>query len=325
MSYPRPQLSDEQLLGAHGEIITLYRSDLHAITGSVYAALFLAQTLYWWTKMGRRPFYKYAAPCASARPGDSWQEELNFTRHQFETARAAVGARCRTGDSKTELLKTHLVIWWVDDQNRTWYEVNEALLAEKLGPMQSEPDAENPQPISDAVPSQPTGDADSPQPIAETTKQENTLQETDDDDLARLLESVEIQNPTRDRLLKAYPPEHLIAWVEYYRREKRKGRPIGPGLLVSWIRSGEPPKMRKAPQISVENSQNVDETLWRTADEIAGRIAEGWRAAGELNIPDRVRALASRVTMLLEEGYTPEQVPGTFEEIDRLLFKRSIA
>lgn len=161
------RLTDAQLLGAGNEGVVLYRADLHAITGDINASLFLSQVLYWWVKMGRRPFYKYAARCDSARPGDSWQEELHFSRYQFEAAREKIAARCYTGDSKKALLEKCLVIYWVDRQNRTWYEVNEALLAQRLQFMVI---AENSQPIVDAKDSQPITNDASPQPITDVVE-----------------------------------------------------------------------------------------------------------------------------------------------------------
>ncbi len=65
--------------GVMGRVIA-YRPALVTLAGSPTASLFLIQVAYWWFVMGRKPFYKFNAPCSHAlyRAGDSWQEELGY-------------------------------------------------------------------------------------------------------------------------------------------------------------------------------------------------------------------------------------------------------
>ena len=82
------------MLGNHSRQI-LYQPLLNQLTGHVLASLLLQQILYRWGQNGRTPFYKFAAPCrhAAYKMGDSWQEELGFSRTEFETARRRIGVK----------------------------------------------------------------------------------------------------------------------------------------------------------------------------------------------------------------------------------------
>jgi hypothetical protein len=64
-----------------------YRKELNEITGCVTASILLSQLLYWWKKSGGE-FYKFKEPCKHEKytEGDSWCEELGYTRKQFDTA-----------------------------------------------------------------------------------------------------------------------------------------------------------------------------------------------------------------------------------------------
>jgi hypothetical protein len=107
-----------------------YRPSWNLITGSVTASIFLQQVIYWWTNNGRKPFYKFAAPCPheSYREGDSWQEELGFTRSEFDGARAKVATKRRKGEPMGE----ELVSFWIDQSRKTWYTLNEVAVENAL-------------------------------------------------------------------------------------------------------------------------------------------------------------------------------------------------
>lgn len=116
-----------------------YRPRLNEITGSVIATILLQQMLYWWWKSGRQPFYKFATACSHPlyKAGDSWQEELGISRAEFETALKKIGRKINRHSSKTEALGDALVLYWVGFDRVTYYEINEALLAEKLAEIYS--------------------------------------------------------------------------------------------------------------------------------------------------------------------------------------------
>jgi hypothetical protein len=107
-----------------------YRPQFNRITGKVTASLLLQQIRYWWYKVDRRPFYKFKQPCDHElyQEGDSWCEELDFSRSVFDTALKCVAKKITRGTSKAEALKHHAVIYWTDSNRLTWYQVNEKLL-----------------------------------------------------------------------------------------------------------------------------------------------------------------------------------------------------
>jgi len=75
-----------QILANDKELI-VYRKELRQITGSVTSTILLQQIIYWNQKMGGK-FYKFIEPCKHSLYiiGDSWQEELGFSKKEFQTA-----------------------------------------------------------------------------------------------------------------------------------------------------------------------------------------------------------------------------------------------
>ena len=114
---------------ADDHAVVIYRPRWNTFTGGMAQTVLLQQIVYWWIKNGRRPFYKFARPCAHRlyRPGDSWEEELSVQRREFENARRDVSAR-----THGQLDPTALVSYWTDAQRVTWYALNETLLLDRL-------------------------------------------------------------------------------------------------------------------------------------------------------------------------------------------------
>lgn len=121
------------ILAEDKELIN-YRPRLNKISGGVLSSILLQQILYWWFKSKRQPFYKFSGPCSHKlyRAGDSWQEELGFSRSEFETALGKFATKINRKDSKTDALQTSLVVYWTGFDRLTWYEVNESLLEAKI-------------------------------------------------------------------------------------------------------------------------------------------------------------------------------------------------
>lgn len=113
--------------------VRIYRPRLNKLTGSHTASILLSQIIFRWEGQGHRPFYKFSAPCNHPlyKKGDSWQEELDFSRREFEGARALIGVRVKYSD-RAEALKDNILVYWRDPNNVTWYELNESLLADQL-------------------------------------------------------------------------------------------------------------------------------------------------------------------------------------------------
>ena len=76
-----------KLISKDNEIIP-YRKELNAITGGVTATILLQQIIYWYSNNGNKPFYKFIEPCQHEKytAGDSWCEELGFSRKELLTA-----------------------------------------------------------------------------------------------------------------------------------------------------------------------------------------------------------------------------------------------
>jgi len=68
--------------------LIVYRKELNKLTGSVTATILLQQLIFHASKKKYEPFYKFIEPCDNElyRDGDSWTEELGFTKYEFKTA-----------------------------------------------------------------------------------------------------------------------------------------------------------------------------------------------------------------------------------------------
>jgi hypothetical protein len=106
MSGSKPFKPFDPLLGA-GHAIP-YRPCWNLLTGSPLASILLQQIAFRWQRHGRKPFYKYAAPCDSTRLGESWQEELGFSLVQF---RAGAAASPPASNATGRTTRWH-PIWW---------------------------------------------------------------------------------------------------------------------------------------------------------------------------------------------------------------------
>lgn len=65
-----------------------YRKELNSLTGSVLTSILLVQMVYRFVNNGNKPFYKFKIPNEHElyKEGDSWTEELGFSRREFDTA-----------------------------------------------------------------------------------------------------------------------------------------------------------------------------------------------------------------------------------------------
>jgi hypothetical protein len=130
-------------LGQH----IVYKPSLAKLTGSITAAILLERVRHYWGKTNKQPFYKFNAPCIHKkyRENDSWQEELGFTRGEFEGAQKKISTRIMKGDKKSqaffvfeqkaelELLPiSNIVVYWRDSDNVMWYAFNEPLFRAHL-------------------------------------------------------------------------------------------------------------------------------------------------------------------------------------------------
>lgn len=116
------------ILAEDAQIIP-YRPKLREAAGSVTAAILLQQIIYRWYHNGQKPFYKYKEPCNadSYRAGDSWCEELGFSRSEFDTALAKIATKIKAGHPRPD----SFVWYWVTMDRKTWYNINQEAI-EKL-------------------------------------------------------------------------------------------------------------------------------------------------------------------------------------------------
>ena len=124
------------ILAEDSELIP-YRKSLRAIAGSVTATILLQQMIFN-DRKHKGQFYKFKSPCDHAlyKEGDSWTEELGFSKKEFDSALKRIGTKITKGMSKAEAYKktdfTGLVIYWTDAGRVTWYHLNRDLLGKLL-------------------------------------------------------------------------------------------------------------------------------------------------------------------------------------------------
>lgn len=100
-----------------------FRRSNRYIAGSINGALLLEQIVYWYAKMGQKPFYKIKEPCDSPqyKIGQSWCEELGFSSREFDTAIKLIGQKISKKITRDENILVH---YWVDFRRLTFYEIN---------------------------------------------------------------------------------------------------------------------------------------------------------------------------------------------------------
>ena len=76
-----------EILADDKNLVT-FRPRLKVAFGSITTAILFQQIVYWWVKSGHNPFYKFIEPCGhdAYNDGDSWSEELMFTKREFRSA-----------------------------------------------------------------------------------------------------------------------------------------------------------------------------------------------------------------------------------------------
>lgn len=129
------------------EDIVPYRKSLRSICkNSVTATILLSQMMYrakrHLKKYGKEKFYKFKQPCKHVlcKEGDSWCEELGFSREEFDTALSKIGFKLgkanktnKESERKREEKKNNSFIHYYTDSKRlTWYKLNHNALNDAL-------------------------------------------------------------------------------------------------------------------------------------------------------------------------------------------------
>ena len=108
-----------------------YRPALARELGSVTAVILLQQVIYWWQRSDGKPFYKFKQPCSYPlyREGDSWTEELGFSRREFDSALKRIATKKTKDMSITEAMEANTpVVYWTNAGHVTYYTINERAL-----------------------------------------------------------------------------------------------------------------------------------------------------------------------------------------------------
>lgn len=145
---------DDPLFGliGDGHIGIPYRPFLRQLVGDVNAAILLQQIAFRYVSHDRKPFYKFVEPCEHPlyRPGDSWAEELAFSKDQLLHALKKIATRTQKSERKAVLKvsqpefglspdkrnkdrvilinRNALVTYWRERDNVLRFELNEHLL-----------------------------------------------------------------------------------------------------------------------------------------------------------------------------------------------------
>lgn len=116
-----------------------YRPKLRGIADSALSGILLSRIWHWWNRKDRKAFFKFQQPCKHKlyKEGDSWTEELGFSRSEFNVALKRIGTKITKGMSKADAMrwrdenglrpKEFIVLYWTDSSRVTWYWVNEML------------------------------------------------------------------------------------------------------------------------------------------------------------------------------------------------------
>ena len=123
----------------HRESGILYRPQFVKEVGGVTSSILLQQIFYWWHKSDKKPFYKFKQPCGHSlyREGDSWCEELSFSRNEFDTALRNIGIKKMADMNIEQVMQQALeerkpVVYWTDAGRVTHYDLHPVVMASIL-------------------------------------------------------------------------------------------------------------------------------------------------------------------------------------------------
>ena len=120
--------------------ILKYYPELNEVTGSINATIVLLQLEYWFNKNAGNKFYKFLDACAHEhyKAGDSWVEELGFSKQEFRTAFSKIGKVYKSAKafkSSPDVFEDKYYASYYDRiKGLTYYIRNTAKLDELLNP-----------------------------------------------------------------------------------------------------------------------------------------------------------------------------------------------
>ena len=205
----------------------LYRPELSKNTGSVTSAILLQQMVYWWQRSDFGSFYKFKQPCKHKmyRAGDSWCEELGFSRAEFDTAIKHIGIK-KTSEmtiqdaAELSAEKNLPVVYWTTRNRVTYYTINAPVLLEILSDTYL-PKSEIPALGNAEI--KPLVDQESSDRISESTRNypENGFPKTPtSDDCADLWLQVSAEDDTEEEKPINGVRDYLTDLAQHYERTK---------------------------------------------------------------------------------------------------------
>lgn len=114
-----------------------YYPRLNEVTGDVLASLLMTQLEYWFSKKPKK-FFKFAAPCEHRlyHEGDSWEEELGFSRGIFRTAFSRIGVTYKSRKAylqSKDKFQGKFYLSYYDRMSRlTYYKRNDELIERRM-------------------------------------------------------------------------------------------------------------------------------------------------------------------------------------------------
>lgn len=133
MTNPSVNCLPLDIISKDGKMIK-YRPELRRVCKSVTSAILLQQIIFHWENKRKNPFYKFKDICSHSlyKTGDSWCEELGFSKKEFDRALKNIAYKeGKTGkvDKEGKALpfiprEFAFVIVYTDKDRITWYTIN---------------------------------------------------------------------------------------------------------------------------------------------------------------------------------------------------------
>ena len=259
-----------EMLGEDVKVIP-YRPQFRKITNSVTAAILLQQMFYRWFHKGKQPFYKYKESCDANdyRAGDSWCEELGFSRSEFDTALAKIAQKVTKGIPKDY----DAIVWyWTSIDRKTWYEVNESALRKALLSLYAETESrctKSDNPAIDILYTKNTSEntkEEEPVVVGGTTPNRQT-----DTAYAEICTSVESNGfgmltpytaEEIQTLMSEYPHDWILDAMKVSVSQNKRKLSYATGILRRWRADGRDDRKPEERQASWKNfNQDVPEYL----------------------------------------------------------------
>lgn len=114
-----------------------YCPSLNQLTGSINATIVLLQLEYWFSKTQGKPFYKFLDVCNHDlyKAGDSWVEELGFSKAEFRSAFLKIGKVYKSKkafDTSTDLFEGKYFASYYDRKRGLTYYIRNAAMLDAL-------------------------------------------------------------------------------------------------------------------------------------------------------------------------------------------------